>query len=61
MSEKGPNVSEYRRNSDSFDEPSLNAELKQSFENVHISKPFNPFPEAVVVDAVIAGRRCIPV
>ena len=61
MSEKDPNVSEYRQNSYSLDEPSPNAELKQPFENVHISKPFNPFPEAVVVDPVIAGRRFIPV
>jgi hypothetical protein len=61
MSEKGPNVSEYRWSSYSFDEPSSNAELKQPFENVQISTPFNPFPEAVVVDPVIAGRKYIPV
>jgi hypothetical protein len=60
MSEKDPsNVSEYRRNSYTFDNSSPDAELKQPFENVQISKPFNPFPEAVVVDPVIAGREFI--
>ena len=60
MSEKDPsNVSEYRRNSDSFDNASPDAELKQSFENVQTSKAFNPFPEAVVIDPVIAGGKFV--
>ena len=57
MSEKQPHVTGARRNSYSFDDPSPDAELKQPFENVKITKPFNPFPEAVVVDPVIAGRK----
>ena len=57
MDEKQPRASENRRNSYSFDNPSPDAELKQPFENVKITKQFNPFPEAVVVDPVIAGRK----
>ena len=57
MDEKQPQVTEARKNSYSFDNPSPDAELKQPFENVEITKPFNPFPEAVVVDPVIAGRK----
>ena len=56
MSEEVPRASEHRRNSYSLDDPSPDAELKQPFENVKITRPFNPFPEAVVVDPVIAGR-----
>lgn len=32
-------------------------ELDQPFENVKFTKVFNPFPEAVVSDPVLAGRR----
>lgn len=32
-------------------------ELKEPYENVKISAPIVPFPEAVVADPVIAGRR----
>jgi hypothetical protein len=49
MDEKQRTVTGARRNSYSFDDPNPDAELKQPFENVHITKPFNPFPEAVVV------------
>jgi hypothetical protein len=59
MDEKQPTVTGARRNSYSFDDPNPDAELKQPFENVQITKPFNPFPEAVVVDPVIAGRKFI--
>ena len=38
----------------SFDNP---AELKQPFSNVEVTGPLNSFPEAVVVDPVIADRR----
>lgn len=46
-----------RRNSYAFDQPSPDAELKQPFSDVQVTRPFNPFPEAVVADPVIAGRR----
>ena len=60
MDEKQATVTGARRNSYSFDDPSPDAELKQPFENVKITRPFNPFPEAVVADGVIAGRKFVP-
>ena len=37
--------------------PSPQSELDQPFENVKVTRVFNPFPEAVVNDPVLAGRR----
>ncbi|KAF2486466.1 major facilitator superfamily domain-containing protein [Neohortaea acidophila] len=48
--EKGVYVHEYGRSSPDSEE-------NQPFEDVKITKVFNPFPEAVVVDPVLAGRR----
>ena len=48
-----------RRVSDAslVDDPQLELELKQPYTETTISRVLNPFPEAVVADPVLAGRR----